>query len=74
MAEVREGFPEAGAAAGFGVAGILQMPFQERVRNNRFAGAGPSGLRMRALDGGEREVAVPGVGFPGSDAMMAVQT
>lgn len=65
MAEIRGVFLEAGAAAGFGGAEMLQMCLKEKVRTKRFEEADPFGLRMRALDGGDREVAVIGVGFPG---------
>lgn len=49
MAEVRESFPEAGAAAGLGLVETLQMCFKERVRVKRFEGTGLFGLITRAL-------------------------
>lgn len=49
MAEIREGFPEAGAAAGLGLVEMLQMCLKERVRAKRFEGTSPFGLRTRAL-------------------------
>lgn len=57
MAEIREGVPEAGAAAGL-VGETLQMCFRERVRAKSFEGTGPFGLRMKALEGGVWKVAV----------------
>lgn len=44
VAEIREGFPEAGAAARLGVVGVLQMCFTERARAERFEGTGSFGL------------------------------
>ena len=41
VAEIREGVPEAGAAAGL-VGETLQMCFRERVRAKSFEGTGPS--------------------------------